>query len=105
MAHASLEQRLEMRRAAERDGLYREELERDACGMGFVAHLKGKKSHTILVQALEVLENLTHRGAVGCDPCTGDGAGVSSQIPHAFFKRACAGQGIELPKPGHYAVG
>jgi glutamate synthase (NADPH) large chain len=105
MAHASLEQRLEMRRAAEQDGLYREELERDACGMGFVAHLKGKKSHAILVQALEVLENLTHRGAVGCDPCTGDGAGVSSQIPHAFFKRACGGQAIELPKPGHYAVG
>ena len=105
MQRLSLEQHGELLRAAERDGLYSPENERDACGMGFVAHIKGVKSHQILRDALQVLANLIHRGATGCDPCTGDGAGVMSQIPHKFFARVCKDIGIALPEPERYAVG
>ncbi|MFI5307118.1 MAG: glutamate synthase large subunit [Polyangiales bacterium] len=101
----SLEQRAELLRAAEEHGMYRADLERDACGMGFVAHIKGHKSHAILAQAITVLENLTHRGATGCDPCTGDGAGISSQIPDRFFRRVCGQRGLVLPEAGRYGVG
>ncbi|MDB4882445.1 MAG: hypothetical protein JWL95_1211 [Gemmatimonadetes bacterium] len=79
--------------------------ERDACGVGFVAHVRGAASHEIVRQGLTLLENLSHRGAVGCDPCTGDGAGIVVQLPHEFFRREAGLLGIELPRPGGYAVG
>jgi glutamate synthase domain-containing protein 2/glutamate synthase domain-containing protein 1/glutamate synthase domain-containing protein 3 len=86
-------------------GLYHPETEHDACGVGFVAHIKGLKSHDILEKALRVLSNLAHRGATGCDPETGDGAGVLIQIPHAFYKAELLKQSVNLPDPGMYAVG
>ncbi len=86
-------------------GLYDPQTEHDACGVGFVAHIKGRKSHDILVKALGVLANLAHRGATGCDPETGDGAGVLIQIPHTFYKSELIKQGISLPSPGEYGVG
>jgi len=88
-----------------KQGLYDPRNEHDACGVGFVAHMKGVKSHEIVVQGLRMLENLTHRGAVGADPLMGDGAGLLVQIPHRFFAEEMAGQGISLPQPGFYAVG
>ncbi len=88
-----------------KQGLYDPSLERDACGIGFVADIKGRKSHDIIVKGLEILINLTHRGACGCDPNTGDGAGVLIQIPHEFFTRECSKLGINLPAPGEYGVG
>ena len=78
---------------------------RDACGVGFVADIKGRKSHSIVKDALYVLENLEHRGAVGADPLMGDGAGILVQIPHTFFAEECAKLGFGLPEPGHYAIG
>ena len=66
-------------------GLYQEEFEHDACGIGFRAHLKGRKSHSIVTDAIQMLERMDHRGACGCDPNTGDGAGLLLQIPHEFF--------------------
>ena len=86
-------------------GLYDPRNEHDACGVGFIAHMKGVKSHGIVRDGLQMLENLTHRGAVGADPLMGDGAGVLVQIPHAFYREEMAAQGIELPEPGHYGVG
>jgi glutamate synthase domain-containing protein 2/glutamate synthase domain-containing protein 1/glutamate synthase domain-containing protein 3 len=86
-------------------GLYDPRLEHDACGIGFVASIKGQKSHDIIVKGIQVLINLTHRGACGCDPETGDGAGVLIQIPHAFFARECAKLGFTLAAPGEYGVG
>ena len=88
-----------------RQGLYDPSLERDACGIGFVADVKGRKSHDIILKGVEILINLAHRGACGCDPETGDGAGVLIQIPHAFFARECSRIGITLPAPGAYGVG
>ena len=78
---------------------------RTSCGVGFIANIKGKKSHQIVTDALSILCNLEHRGAVGADPRAGDGAGILVQIPHAFFARKAAELGFELPKPGEYAVG
>jgi len=86
-------------------GLYDPRFEHDACGIGFVASIKGQKSHAIIVKGIQVLINLTHRGACGCDPETGDGAGVLIQIPHAFFARECAKLGFPLGAPGEYGVG
>jgi glutamate synthase (NADPH/NADH) large chain len=86
-------------------GLYHPQNERDACGIGFVANIKGQKSHDIIVKGIQVLLNLTHRGACGCDPETGDGAGVLIQIPHKYFARECAKLGFTLPAPGEYGVG
>ena len=86
-------------------GLYDPAHEHDACGMGFVASVKGQKSHDIVRKGIQVLISLTHRGACGCDPETGDGAGILIQIPHTFFARECAKLGFELPAPGSYAVG
>lgn len=86
-------------------GLYDPANEHDACGLGFVASIRGEKSHSIVEKGIEVLTHLEHRGACGCDPETGDGAGVLIQIPHEFFVRECAAQGIDLPEPGSYAVG
>lgn len=88
-----------------KQGLYDPQFEKDACGMGFVAHIKGVKSHTIIRQALTVLENMEHRGGQGSEPNTGDGAGIMLQIPHGFFKRELSRQGVELPAEGDYAVG
>ncbi|BAF58915.1 glutamate synthase domain 2 [Pelotomaculum thermopropionicum SI] len=88
-----------------RQGLYDPWYEHDACGIGFVANIKGKKSNDIIRKALTVLLNLDHRGARGSELNTGDGAGILMQIPHAFFVRECAGEGINLPSPGSYGVG
>ncbi len=89
----------------EAQGLYDPSLERDACGIGFVVNIKGEKSHEIILKGIQILLNLLHRGACGCDPETGDGAGVLIQIPHEFFARECAGIGFTLPNPGEYGVG
>ena len=86
-------------------GLYDPRNERDACGVGFVAHIKGKQSHDMVRQGLTILENLTHRGAVGADPLAGDGAGILLQIPDTFLQAQCAAQGIKLPEAGDYGVG
>lgn len=88
-----------------KQGLYDPAYEHDACGMGFVAHIQGEKSHQIIEDALTVLENLSHRGASGADENTGDGAGILVQIPHDFFKRECGVLGFELPEAGSYGVG
>src|SRR5690554_5406087 len=85
-------------------GLYANS-EHDACGVGFVAHLKGVKSHEIVQQGLKILENIDHRGAVGADPLMGDGAGLLIQIPDAFYRSEMASQGVNLPPPGDYGVG
>src|SRR5581483_3195054 len=80
--------------------------ERDACGVGFVVNVKGTRSHAIVEQGLTVLRNLTHRGACGCDPLTGDGAGILVQIPDEFFRRECrAARMPALRAPGMYGVG
>src|SRR5499427_7972463 len=86
-------------------GLYDPSREHDACGVGFVAHIKGKKSHSIVEQGLTVLRNLTHRGAVGWDPKLSDGAGCLIQIPDRFFREEMAKQGVKLPVAGQYGVG
>jgi glutamate synthase (ferredoxin) len=88
-----------------KQGLYDPKFEHDACGIGFVVNIKGKKSHEIVEQALTVLQNLDHRGACGCEENTGDGAGILLQIPHAFLQHVCEGLGFQLPKPGQYGVG
>ncbi len=86
-------------------GLYNPAQEHDACGIGFVANIRGQKSHDIVSKGIQVLINLKHRGACGCDPETGDGAGILLQIPHRFFVRECGKLGFELPSPGAYGVG
>ncbi|WP_119156802.1 glutamate synthase-related protein [Caldimonas tepidiphila] len=86
-------------------GLYNPANEKDACGVGFVAHIKGQKAHSIVEQGLKILENLDHRGAVGADPLMGDGAGILIQIPDEFYRAEMAAQGVELPPPGEYGVG
>ncbi len=88
-----------------RQGLYDPANEHDACGVGFVANVKGLKSHQIIEQGLRILVNLTHRGAVGADPLAGDGAGILMQIPDALLREECAGLGIELPPVDDYGVG
>ncbi len=85
--------------------LYDPRNEHDACGIGFVVNVKGEKSHDIISKGIRILINLTHRGACGCDPETGDGAGVTIQIPHVFFARECKKLGLTLPSPGEYGVG
>ena len=86
-------------------GLYDPRFEKDGCGIGFVANIKGQKSHDIVRKGLQVLQNLYHRGAQGCDSCTGDGAGILLQIPHEFLKRATADVRVKLPNAGEYGVG
>src|SRR6476469_2984456 len=85
-------------------GLYDPANEHDACGLGFIANIKGRKTHEIILQGLRILENLTHRGATGADPLQGDGAGILLQLPDAFFRRACGKIGITLPALGQYGV-
>jgi glutamate synthase (NADPH/NADH) large chain len=91
--------------ALEPQGLYHPQNEHDACGVGFVAHIKGRKSHTIVEQGLTVLRNLTHRGAVGWDPKLSDGAGILIQIPDRFYREEMAKAGVKLPPAGQYGVG
>ncbi|MDY6420018.1 MAG: hypothetical protein SPL03_05655, partial [Succinivibrio dextrinosolvens] len=86
-------------------GLYRSEYEHDACGVGFIANIKGQKSHSIVSQGLEILKNLTHRGAVGADPLQGDGAGILIQLPDKLYRDDMASRGIILPPCGEYGVG
>jgi glutamate synthase (NADPH/NADH) large chain/glutamate synthase (ferredoxin) len=86
-------------------GLYSSTQEHDACGVGFVAHIKGIKSHAIVKNALKILENLDHRGAVGADKLMGDGAGILIQLPDALYREEMAVQGVTLPPPGEYGVG
>ncbi len=88
-----------------KQGLYDPRYEHDACGMGFIVNLNGEKSHDIVRKGIEILINLTHRGACGCDPETGDGAGITIQIPHEFFSRECSELGFSLSEPGTYGVG
>ena len=87
-----------------KQGLYDPRNEKDACGVGFVAHLGGTASHSIIEDGLEILKNLEHRGAVGADPLMGDGAGMLVQIPHEFFAEVCSEAGFELPERGKYGV-
>ena len=87
------------------NGLYAPQNEHDACGVGFVAHIKGTKSHDIVKNALKILENLDHRGAVGADKLMGDGAGILIQLPDALYREEMAAQGVMLPPPGEYGVG
>jgi glutamate synthase domain-containing protein 2/glutamate synthase domain-containing protein 1/glutamate synthase domain-containing protein 3 len=86
-------------------GLYDPANEHDACGIGFVVHTKGRKSHDIILKGIQILVNLTHRGACGCDPDTGDGAGILIQIPHEFYDRETRKLGFTLPEPGQYGMG
>jgi glutamate synthase (NADPH/NADH) large chain len=86
-------------------GLYRPETEHDACGIGFVAHIRGQKSRSIVEQGLEVLLRMAHRGACGADPDTGDGAGILLQLPHRFFKREALKRGWDIPRRRRYGVG
>lgn len=86
-------------------GLYDPRFEKDSCGVGFVVHMKGEKSHQIIEDGIHMLERLTHRGACGCDPETGDGAGLLMQVPHDFFKSAVKKAGFEIPALGDYGVG
>ena len=90
---------------AQAHGLYASQNEHDACGVGFIADIKGRKSHSIVEQGLKILENLDHRGAVGADKLMGDGAGILIQIPHDSLREAMAAQGVDLPAPGEYGVG
>ena len=98
------QQRLDQARL-EANGMYSSQFEKDACGMGFVVNIKGKKSHSIIDDGLRILERLEHRGGAGADKDTGDGAGILVQIPHEFFKRECEVLGINLPATGEYGVG
>ncbi len=94
----------EIQRLADQ-GLYAAQREHDACGVGFVAHIKGHKAHSIIEQGLKILENLDHRGAVGADELMGDGAGILIQLPDELYRAEMAAQGVELPPPGEYGVG
>ena len=90
---------------ASNQGLYHPSFERDACGIGFVANIKGHKSHQNISDALTILENMEHRGAWGCENNTGDGAGIMIQTPHEFFFDECIKLGVHLPAFGRYGVG
>jgi len=97
--------REEIRKNLEEKGLYDPRFEHDACGVGFIVHMKGKKSHDIIEKALLALNHLTHRGACGCETNTGDGAGILIQIPHKFLTKVFAQVGVKLPEEGQYGVG
>src|SRR5204863_7440103 len=88
-----------------RQGLYDPAHEHDACGVGFVVNVKGAASHAIIEQGLQILANLTHRGACGCDPLTGDGAGILTQMPDAFLRKVTVAVDVTLPPRGEYGVG
>lgn len=88
-----------------KQGLYDPQFEHDNCGIGFIANIKGKKSHNIITDAIQILKNLTHRGGVGSEEDTGDGAGILTQIPHKFMQKVCKSEGINLPNEKEYGVG
>ena len=89
-----------------RHGLYDPAYERDACGIGFVAHIRGVRSHEIVLNAAEVLRNMEHRGACGCEANTGDGAGMLTALPHEFLRRVARDElAADLPAPGQFAAG
>src|ERR1700677_1443016 len=91
--------------APPKQGLYDPQFEHDACGLGFVVNMKGKKSHQLVSDALKILVHLDHRGAVGCEPNTGDGAGILIQVPHEFLAAEAIRLGFKLPAAGQYGVG
>src|SRR5512139_19439 len=93
------------RRKLTKQGLYDPYFEHDACGVGFVANIKGVRTHDIIQRGLQVLQNLAHRGACACDPLTGDGAGILMQVPHEFLTEMCRPLRMTLPDPGEYGVG
>ncbi len=99
------DQRRQLGLAPERQGLYDPAHEHDACGVGFVVNIKGKQSHALVEQALEVVINLLHRGACGCEANTGDGAGILLQLPHRFFRQEANRLAMTLPEPGAYGAG
>ncbi len=105
MKQSTIEQQRLEQANMEANGMYSSRFEKDACGMGFVVNIKGKKSHDIIDDGLRILERLEHRGGAGADKDTGDGAGILLQIPHEFFKRECEVLGINLPPAGSYGVG
>jgi glutamate synthase (NADPH/NADH) large chain len=90
---------------SDQQGLYRSEFEHDSCGTGFIANINGSKSNQIIYDALTMLENMEHRGACGCDPDSGDGAGILIQLPHEFLMEECSDIEVSLPQPGEYGVG
>src|ERR1700754_1523923 len=90
--------------APHRQGLYDPANEHDSCGVGFVANIKGRKSHEVIEAGLQILVNLDHRGAVGADPLVGDGAGILIQIPDRLYRTWAEGAGVVLPPAGEYAV-
>ena len=98
------DQRRQLGLAPERQGLYDPAHEHDACGVGFVVNIKGKQSHALVEQALEVVINLLHRGACGCEANTGDGAGILLQLPHRFFRQEANRLAMTLPEPGAYGA-
>src|SRR6185295_12363512 len=87
-----------------KQGLYDPWYEHEACGVGFVVNMKGEKTHRIVQQGLQILRNLDHRGACGCEVNTGDGAGILMQIPHKFFQKIAEKEGFTLPGPGDFGV-
>src|SRR5262245_19669998 len=89
----------------EKRGLYDPQFEHDSCGVGFIADMNGKKTHTIVRKALQVLINLEHRGAKGCEVNKGDGAGITMQVPDKFLRQEAGKLGISLPESGRYGVG
>ena len=93
------------RQFPEKQGLYDPRFEKDSCGVGFVCNIKGQRSNLIVRQGIEVLNRLSHRGAVGSDPETGDGAGILIQMPHEFFIKAAKASNINLPELGSYGTG
>lgn len=92
-------------RSISREGLYEPYYEHDACGIGFMCNIDGNRSHEVIKNGLQILVNLTHRGACGCDPETGDGCGIMFHIPHEFFVAEGQLHGFDLPAPGEYGVG
>ena len=105
MTHDDIHQRHVARNAAASLGLYDPAHEHDSCGVGFVVNIKGEKSHTLVKQALEIVINLSHRGACGCEVNTGDGAGLLVQLPHRFLQKEAERLEMVLPEPGAYGVG
>ena len=93
---------MSLKKLPEKKGLYNPAFEHDSCGIGFVVNVKGTRSNAIIRQAITVLKNLEHRGACGCEPNTGDGAGILFQKPHAFFVEALGAEGITLPAEEDY---
>jgi len=96
---------MKLNQSPQKQGLYDPQFEHDACGVGFIVHMKGAQAHSIVEQGLTILVNLAHRGAVGAEANTGDGAGILLQLPHKFMNKVATAEGIALPQPGHYGVG